>query len=69
MAVEGYAPWIIETIRKKLGYATTDDSHDNEVKKYLESGEKLSKSKHMVDSGQNKNGMQIKNKEDKNERG
>ncbi len=42
-----YAPWYIETIREKLGYNVDDDSHDDEVLNYLQSGEKLSKSKHM----------------------
>ena len=45
--VEGYAPWLVEAIRVRLGYDPDDDTHDQEVLEYLQSGEKLSKSKHM----------------------
>lgn len=40
----GYANFIIETIREKLGYDADDNSHDDEVLKYLHSGTKMSKS-------------------------
>lgn len=45
---KGYALWLIESVRVKLGYDINDSSHDKEVIKYLQSGEKLSKSKHMI---------------------
>lgn len=45
--LEGYAQYIVETVRETLGYDIDDESHDEEVLKYLERGEKLSKSKHV----------------------
>lgn len=39
-----YADFIMQTIRKKLGYDEEDKSHDDEVIAYLQSGEKMSKS-------------------------
>lgn len=39
-----YADYIIEAARVKLGYDENDDSHDDEVIKFLKSGEKMSKS-------------------------
>jgi hypothetical protein len=45
--IEGYADFIVETIRENLGYDAKDSSHDEEVLKKLQSGEKLSKSKHL----------------------
>lgn len=39
-----YADFIMQTIRKKLGYDEEDQSHDDEVIAYLQSGEKMSKS-------------------------
>lgn len=45
--IDGYADFIVETIREKLGYDAQDDSHDDEVLKKLQSGEKLSKSKYL----------------------
>lgn len=45
--IEGYADWIVESIREQLGYDANDNSHDDEVIKKLTSGEKLSKSKHI----------------------
>lgn len=45
MSLEGYAQWIIESIRTQMGYQAQDSSHDDEVAKYLASGSKMSKSK------------------------
>ena len=45
--ISGYAPYIVEFAREKLGYDADDESHDDEVLEYLQSGEKISKSKHM----------------------
>ena len=42
--ISAYAPYIIESIREKLGYDMYDDSHDDEVIEYLSSGKKMSKS-------------------------
>lgn len=45
--IEGYADFLVEITREKLGYDANDSSHDNEVLEKLQSGEKLSKSKHI----------------------
>jgi hypothetical protein len=45
--IEGYADYIVESIRERLGYEHDDSRHDEEVLKVLQSGEKLSKSKHL----------------------
>lgn len=45
--IEGYADFIVEITREKLGYNADDSSHDDEVLLKLQSGEKLSKSKHV----------------------
>ena len=45
--IEGYADFIVESVREKLGYSPDDSSHDDEVLQKLTSGEKLSKSKHL----------------------
>jgi hypothetical protein len=42
-----YAEWLMETMREKRGLKFDDKSQDEEIIKYLQSGEKLSKSKHM----------------------
>lgn len=44
--IEGYADFIVEGVRERLGYHADDNSHDEEVLKQLTSGEKISKSKH-----------------------
>jgi hypothetical protein len=43
----GYANYIVETVREKFGLAPDDDSMDDKVLEYLQSGEKISKSKHL----------------------
>jgi hypothetical protein len=45
--IDGYADYLVETIRKQLGYDSSDNSHDDKVLSKLQSGEKLSKSKHL----------------------
>lgn len=45
--IEGYADFIVESIREQLGYDSDDNSHDDEVLAKLTSGEKISKSKHL----------------------
>ncbi|GLO66210.1 hypothetical protein [Oceanobacillus kimchii] len=45
--IDGYADYLVESIREQLGYEFNDSSHDDEVLKKLQSGEKLSKSKHL----------------------
>lgn len=45
--IEGYADFLVEITREKLGYDADDNSHDDEVLTKLQAGEKLSKSKHM----------------------
>lgn len=47
MSVQGYADWLMETLREKKGLSPDDTSKDDEIVKDLQSGEKLSKSKHM----------------------
>lgn len=42
-----YAEWMMETLREQRGLAPDDKSQDEEIIKHLQSGEKLSKSKHM----------------------
>lgn len=49
---KGYSLWLIESVRIKLGYSADDNTHDKEVIKYLHSGEKLSKSKHMSNNSE-----------------
>jgi hypothetical protein len=46
--IEGYADFLVETIREQLGYNADDNSHDDEVLAKLTAGEKLSKSKHIA---------------------
>lgn len=50
--IEGYADWLVELTREQLGYEGNDNSHDDEVYAKLNSGEKLSKSKHLKTTGQ-----------------
>lgn len=45
--IEGYADFIVESLRVKLGYSENDSSHDSEVFEKLTAGEKISKSKHL----------------------
>jgi hypothetical protein len=45
--IEGYADFLVEMVREQLGYDSNDNSHDDEVLKKLQAGEKLSKSKHL----------------------
>lgn len=45
--IEGYADWLVEAAREQLGYDADDSTHDDEVIKKLQAGEKLSKSKHI----------------------
>jgi hypothetical protein len=45
--IEGYADYIVKMVREQLGYDSYDNSHDDEVLKKLQAGEKLSKSKHL----------------------
>jgi len=45
--LSGYAMYMIEIAREKLGYKSDDDSHDDEVLAYFNRGEKISKSKHL----------------------
>lgn len=49
--IEGYADYLVEMTREKLGYNLDDNTHDDEVLAKLKSGEKLSKSKHMTNQG------------------
>jgi len=42
-----YASWLMESQREALGLDSNDTSKDDEIIKKLQSGEKLSKSKHM----------------------
>lgn len=45
--IDGYADFLVEDVRVKLGYDAKDNSHDDEVLTKLTAGEKLSKSKHL----------------------
>jgi hypothetical protein len=45
--IDGYADFLVEMTREKLGYDAEDNSHDDEVLAKLQAGEKLSKSKHL----------------------
>lgn len=45
--IDGYADFLVEDIRVKLGYDAKDNSHDDEVLAKLTAGEKISKSKHL----------------------
>lgn len=45
--IEGYADFLVEATRKKLGFDSNDSAHDSEVLRKLQAGEKLSKSKHL----------------------
>jgi hypothetical protein len=45
--IDGYADFLVEMTREKLGYDADDSSHDDEVLAKLTAGEKLSKSKHL----------------------
>lgn len=42
-----YAEWLMETKRVQRGLKEDDKSQDEEIIKELQSGEKLSKSKHL----------------------
>ena len=42
-----YAEWLMEEMREKRGLKYDDKSQDEEIIKDLQSGEKLSKSKHL----------------------
>ena len=44
-----YAEWLMEFEREKLGLNPDDTSKDDEIIAKLQSGEKISKSKHMVE--------------------
>ncbi|QIW89787.1 hypothetical protein PQE71_gp105 [Bacillus phage Izhevsk] len=45
--IDGYADFLVEDVRAKLGYDAKDSSHDDEVLARLTAGEKISKSKHL----------------------
>lgn len=45
--IDGYSDFLVEFTREKFGYDAEDASHDDAVLKKLQSGEKLSKSKHV----------------------
>lgn len=44
MNKSGYSNLILEATRVKLGYQEDDESHDDEVIKHLQGGQKMSKS-------------------------
>lgn len=44
-----YAEWLMEFEREKLGLSHDDTSKDDEIISKLQGGEKISKSKHMVE--------------------
>lgn len=62
--IDGYADFLVEDVRVKLGYDAKDNTHDDEVLARLTVGEKISKSKHLKPQTKYKKGQVLYDKED-----